>query len=121
MSTPNPFSDPSLGLQAGADKAKSSPGSSNPFSDPSLGVEPSRSATDYVRDAAAMATKAAIAVPEAAVGLADIVSGGKAGKALQSGGFDPKRAKEIANEWSSDATKAAQDVTPPPPTWYRSS
>ena len=62
----------------------------------------------WARDVAATAVKGAIAVPEAAVGLADIPTGGRVGKALQSVGFDPKAAREVANEWHSDATKDAQ-------------
>ncbi len=71
-----------------------------------------RSATDYVRDAAAWAAKGAVAVPEAVVGLADIATGGRAGKILENEGgavgFRPKQAREAINEWHSDATKEAQ-------------
>ncbi|PJO37641.1 hypothetical protein CTI10_015415 [Delftia acidovorans] len=71
-----------------------------------------RSVTDYARDAAAWVTKGAVAVPEAAVGLADIVTGGRAGKFLENEGgavgFRPKQAREAINEWHSDATKEAQ-------------
>ncbi|WP_289241276.1 hypothetical protein [Delftia sp.] len=73
---------------------------------------PGRSATDYVRDAAAWAAKGAVAVPEAVVGLADIATGGRAGKLLENEGgavgFRPKQAREAINEWHSDATKEAQ-------------
>lgn len=73
---------------------------------------PTRSATDYVRDAAAWAAKGAVAVPEAVVGLADIATGGRAGKILENEGgavgFRPKQAREAINEWHSDATKEAQ-------------
>lgn len=73
---------------------------------------PTRSATDYVRDAAAWAAKGAVAVPEAVVGLADIATGGRAGKLLENEGgavgFRPKQAREAINEWHSDATKEAQ-------------
>jgi hypothetical protein len=71
-----------------------------------------RSASDYVRDAAAWTAKGAIAVPEAAVGLADLATGGRVGKFLEneggSVGFRPKPAREAVNEWHSDATKEAQ-------------
>ncbi|WP_212645737.1 PLxRFG domain-containing protein [Delftia sp. PE138] len=71
-----------------------------------------RSAADYVRDAAAWAAKGAVAVPEAVVGLADIATGGRAGKLLENEGgavgFRPKQAREAINEWHSDATKEAQ-------------
>jgi hypothetical protein len=71
-----------------------------------------RSAADYARDAAAWTVKGAIAVPEAAVGLADLATGGRVGKFLEneggSVGFRPKPAREAVNEWHSDATKEAQ-------------
>ena len=71
-----------------------------------------RSVTDYARDVAATAVKGAIAVPEAVVGIADIASGGRVGKALENEGgtvgFRPKQAKEAVNDWHSDATKEAQ-------------
>ncbi|MEQ6437219.1 PLxRFG domain-containing protein [Comamonas sp. w2-DMI] len=64
------------------------------------------------KDAAAWAVKGAIAVPEAAVGLADLATGGRAGKFLENEGgavgFRPKQAREIVNDWHSDATKRAQ-------------
>lgn len=51
--------------------------------------------------------KGAIAVPEAAVGLADIATGGKAGKAAEGLGFRPKEAKEFLDSKKSDAAKDA--------------
>ena len=76
------------------------------------GKTTSRSASDYARDAAAWTVKGAIAVPEAAVGLADLATGGRVGKFLEneggSVGFRPKPAREAVNEWHSDATKEAQ-------------
>ena len=62
----------------------------------------------WARDIAATAVKGAVAVPEAVVGLADIPTGGAAGKALESIGFRPKDARELVNDWHSDATKEAQ-------------
>lgn len=71
-----------------------------------------RSVGDVARDVAATAVKGAIAVPEAVVGLADIPTGGRVGKFLENEGgafgFRPKQAREIVNEWHSDATKEAQ-------------
>lgn len=73
---------------------------------------PARGFKGWARDVAATATKAAIGVPELAVGLADIPTGGRVGKFLENEGgavgFRPKQAKEIVNEWHSDATKEAQ-------------
>ena len=71
-----------------------------------------RGFSGWARDIAATAVKGAIAVPEAVVGLADIPTGGRVGKFLENDGgavgFRPKQAKEIVNEWHSDATKEAQ-------------
>lgn len=73
---------------------------------------PARGFKGWARDVGATAAKAAIAVPELAVGLADIPTGGRVGKFLENEGgavgFRPKQAKEIVNEWHSDATKEAQ-------------
>lgn len=73
---------------------------------------PARGFGGWARDIAATAVKGAIAVPEAVVGLADIPTGGAVGKFLENEGgavgFRPKQAKEIVNDWHSDATKQAQ-------------
>jgi hypothetical protein len=57
------------------------------------------------------AVKGAIGVPEAAVGLADMASGGHVGKALENGdgaiGFRPKQAKEYLDQFYSPEQKAA--------------
>ena len=47
------------------------------------------------QDGAITAVKGAIRVPEMAVGLADIVSGGHAGKKLEEAGFRPEEAREF--------------------------
>jgi hypothetical protein len=52
--------------------------------------------------------KGVIAVPEAAVGVADIVTGGKAGKKAEDLGFRPKEAKAYLDSLKSDAAKDAQ-------------
>lgn len=104
----NPFSDPKYGADLGGPQSSAK----NPFSDPDYGKSQGRSATDYARDVAATAVKGAIGVPEALVGLADIATGGQAGKFLENEGgtvgFRPKQAREIVNDWHSDATKEAQ-------------
>lgn len=53
------------------------------------------------------ALKGAIGVPESALGLADIVTGGYAGKGAEALGFRPKEARETLNEMYSPAQKAA--------------
>lgn len=67
---------------------------------------PSRGLKGWAQDIAATGVKAALAVPEAAVGLADLATGGKAGKALEGTGVRFKEAREIAEGWHSDVTKA---------------
>ncbi|WP_423454267.1 hypothetical protein [Ottowia sp. VDI28] len=66
----------------------------------------------WAKDVAATAVKGAIGIPEAVVGLADIPTGGAVGKFLENEGgavgFRPKQAREIVNDWHSDATKEAQ-------------
>ncbi|MFZ4537189.1 hypothetical protein [Propionivibrio sp.] len=51
--------------------------------------------------------KGAIAIPEAAVGLADIATGGYAGKAAEQIGFRPKEAKAILEDYLSPEQKSA--------------
>jgi predicted RNA methylase len=53
------------------------------------------------------ALKGAIAVPEAAVGLADIVTGGEAGKVAEEVGFRPKEAKQILDSYLTPEQQAA--------------
>lgn len=63
--------------------------------------EPEAGWLDRGTDLGISALKGAIAIPEAAVGLADLVSGGYAGKALEGVGFDPGRAKQILDAYYS--------------------
>ena len=78
-----------------------------------LGVKPkaatisSRSFVDTAKDVGISALKGAIAVPEAAVGLASLVTGGHAGKLAEEAGFRPKEAKAMLDEQYSDPQKAA--------------
>lgn len=58
-------------------------------------------------DVGIAALKGAIGVPETAVGLADIVTGGRAGKLAEEAGFRPKEAKAILNEYLSPEQQAA--------------
>ncbi|WAC72062.1 PLxRFG domain-containing protein [Roseateles sp. SL47] len=56
--------------------------------------------------------KGAIAIPEAAVGVADLVTGGRAGKLAEDAGFRAKDAKQFLDEYYSPEQKAAnQRVT----------
>jgi GGDEF domain-containing protein len=68
---------------------------------------PETSFGDRAKDVGITALKGAIGVPETAVGLADIPTGGRVGKALQENGVDFKRAKDILSENYSPAQKQA--------------
>jgi len=73
--------------------------------------EPETTLGDRAKDAGITALKGIIAVPETAVGLADIPTGGRVGKALQENGVDFKRAKDIlSGEYSPAQKKAFQNV-----------
>lgn len=63
---------------------------------------------DFGGDLASVVAKGVMAVPQAAVGLADIATGGRAGKALEDAGVRFKEANQIADSWKSDALKAQQ-------------
>lgn len=69
---------------------------------------PERGLKGWAQDIGATAVKGAIAVPEIAVGLADLATGGHAGRAAEGLGLRFKEAREIANDWHSEATKEAQ-------------
>jgi hypothetical protein len=60
-----------------------------------------------MKDVGISALKGAIGLPEAAVGLADIATGGRVGKALEGVGYEPGRARAILDDNLTDAQKAA--------------
>ncbi|MDE1545915.1 hypothetical protein PTW32_10835 [Dechloromonas agitata] len=66
-----------------------------------------RTAKSIAGDVGVSLLKGAIGLPEAVVGLADIPTGGRVGRALESIGYRPAEAKKIADEWFSDEQKAA--------------
>lgn len=68
---------------------------------------PETSMFQRVGDIGISALKGAIGVPEAAVGLADIVTGGYAGKGAEALGFRPAEAKAALNDMYSPAQQAA--------------
>jgi hypothetical protein len=82
LSTPTPTSTEDEGID---------------FSKYTLG-QPKRTVGGTIKDIAGTALNAAISVPEAAVGLADIPTLGRAGKAAESLGFKPKEAKQFIEE-----------------------
>ena len=68
---------------------------------------PDRSVSDVVIDAGITLLKGTIGLPESLVGLANIVSGGYAGKILADNGFKPKEAKAILDTYLSEAQQVA--------------
>lgn len=66
-----------------------------------------RTVGDIAGDVAITAVKGAINLPQAFVGLADLASGGAAGKKLEELGYKPEEAKQILESWYSDAQKEA--------------
>ena len=62
-----------------------------------------------VADPALGLLKGAIGVPEFIVGLADIATGGYAGKGAEVLGFKPKEAKEIISSWQSPELNQARE------------
>lgn len=74
-------------------------------------VTPVQSPMRRVGDAAIALGKGIIGVPEAAVGVADLATGGQVGKFLENEGgdfgFRPKQAREFLDEYQSEAQKKA--------------
>jgi hypothetical protein len=106
---PNPFE----GLDNAGDAPAQSPAARsapNPFD----GLDDAPSAPsgygigDFARDVGVTAAKGVIGVGEAAVGIANIPTLGRAGKALASVGFDPKAAKAELDSYRSDALNQQQ-------------
>ena len=71
------------------------------------GMLPPATFLERVRDVGLSAVKGAIAVPEAAVGLLDIPTGGRVGKALDTVGFRPAEAKAILDTYYSEQQQKA--------------
>ena len=98
--------------QAQQDSAPDSPPESNGMLDIIQQEQARRKRTELgtAKDVGITALKGAISVPEAAVGLADIPTGGRVGKFLEEKvGFKPAEAKEILDEQYSEAQKRAFD------------
>lgn len=109
--TKNPYDDPNYGSDLVSDDSAApvKSGSANPYDDPNYGKEPeSRGVTGIAKDLGTWTAKGVVAVPEAAVGIGSMVTGGRVGKAAADVGFTPDKWKESMNEWHTDATKAAQ-------------
>jgi N12 class adenine-specific DNA methylase len=79
----------------------------------SLGIKPTAAPRpettwgDRAKDTGISLLQGAVAVPQAAVGVADLVTGGAAGKLAEDVGFRPKEATDFLGERLSDAQKGA--------------
>lgn len=69
---------------------------------------PTRTVAGTVGDIGVAALKSAVAVPESVVGLADLATGGYAGKAVESAGVKFKETQEILDTMYSPAQQAAK-------------
>ena len=99
MAAKNPFDE----FDQAAPKA-------NPFDEfDAAPAEPSgtRSALAAAGDVGTALLKGAVGLPAAVVGLADIPTGGRVGKALEEVGYRPGDAKAIIDDWYSNEQKAA--------------
>jgi N12 class adenine-specific DNA methylase len=72
--------------------------------------EPSSMARRALGDTGIAALKGAIGVPEAMVGMADLVTGGRAGRVAESAGFRPKEAKDFLDTFLSPEQQAANQA-----------
>lgn len=72
-----------------------------------VGEEEKQSPLRRVGDVGLSALKGAMAVPEAAIGLADLATGGLAGKAAEWAGFRPREAREFLDQYLSKNQQAA--------------
>lgn len=99
--------NPARSVPAEGGSGDFNPSRAVPFQEP-----PSRGLKGWAKDLGAGTLDLAIGVPEAAVGLLDIPTGGRVGKFLEneggSFGFRPKQAREITSKLYSDATQAAE-------------
>ncbi|MFA7290879.1 MAG: LPD38 domain-containing protein [Rhodocyclaceae bacterium] len=79
----------------------------NPFDQFDAKPEKSNPLRRLIADPAISLLKGVVSVPEAAVGLADLATGGQAGKLAEEAGFRPKEAKNILDEYLSPEQRAA--------------
>lgn len=68
---------------------------------------PKRSALDVVKDVGVTALKGAVGLPQSVIGLADMATGGRAGKALEQAGVGFEETQKFLDDQYSDAQKAA--------------
>lgn len=68
---------------------------------------PERTFLGTLGDVGVTALKGAVGLPASFVGLADIPTGGRVGKALEEAGYRPEDTQKILDTWYSDAQQAA--------------
>lgn len=85
--------------------AEESPGD---IADRIIGMgQPKRTIGGTLKDIGVTSVNAAIGAGEAVVGLADLATGGMAGKGLSQLGYDPKAARNFLQQYKSEAQQAA--------------
>ena len=93
--------------QAGAKPVESSASEGEWWKAGAKSVEPKRTLGGTIKDMGVTALKGAVGLPQAVVGLADMATGGHAGKALEGAGLRFKETQDILSDQYSDAQKAA--------------
>lgn len=68
---------------------------------------PKRGFTDVIKDVGVTGIKAAVGLPQAMVGLADIPTGGHVGRALEGIGYRPNETQKTLESWYSPAQQEA--------------
>lgn len=71
--------------------------------------DPERTVLGTLGDVGVVALKSAVGLPQAFVGLADIPTGGRVGKALEELGYRPEETQKLLDTWYSDAQQAANE------------
>lgn len=100
------FSNLSLSTPTSIENEENTPSSGIDFSKLTLG-QPKRTVGGTLKDVAVTAGKGLIGLAESGVGLADLASGGKAGKALEDAGYNLKADQEFLSNQYSPAQKVA--------------
>lgn len=70
-------------------------------------VPAKRTIASNIKDFGVTALKGAVALPQAAVGIADIATGGRTGKALEGIGYKPAETQKVLDTWYSEPQQEA--------------
>jgi hypothetical protein len=85
-----------------------------PHDEPSESATATRGFVGGIADLGLTAAKGAIGVPEAIVGIADLLTFGHAGKLAEEAGFRPKEAKALLDQYYTPAQQAANEAVKVP-------